>query len=309
MDKKGIAIYLIVTFLLGYAAQIGCLSIGLISLRDASVVQSIVAAALLFIPALAAFVASQAAPNSAVKMAPTWPLPMPAVVRIAIFVPVVFIAFNALTSFLGWTEVQWDMGVLVNRLAKVFQEFQMPPVSEDTAKLIPVVALTAGPLICMALGATVFAAVAWGSEAGWRGYLLPRLLPLGRVPAYGIVGALWAIWFLPLVVSWYGSYTDPQMYIFAARLLAFGVVFGIFLGEVHRAGNHLGLVAVAVGSFAAQLMGVWEYLFQFSTPPWTGPFGIVSIVCWAAAAAVVSAVVGRPQPAASPIKPGAKARA
>jgi hypothetical protein len=307
MDKKGIALYLIVTFGLGYAAQIGCLLIGLISLTDASILQSAVAAALLFIPAVGAFAASQAAPDPALRLAPTWPLPLGAALRLAILVPVIFLASYALTSFLGWTEVQWNMGVLVNRLASLSQEFQMPPLSAEVAAMIPVVALTAGPLIALALGLTIFAAVAWGSEVGWRGYLLPRLLPLGQVPAYGIVGALWALWFFPLIVAWYGSYTDPQMLFFAARFLAFGIVFGIFLGEVHRASNHLGLVAIAVGSFAAQLMGVWEYLFQFSMPPWTGPFGIVAIVCWLAASAVVSAVVGRPQ--AAPAKSAAKAQA
>lgn len=300
MDNKGISVYLLVTFALGYAAQIGCLTIGLISLRDASILQSVVAAALLFIPAVGAFVATQAAPNAGLRLAPAWPVPFGAALRVAVLVPIIFAAFYTITTFLGWTEVQWNLGVLVNRLTSLSNEFQLPPLTPEVAAMIPVVALTAGPLISIALGLTLFAAIAWGSEAGWRGYLMPRLLPLGRVPAYGIVGALWALWFMPLIVSWYGSYTDPQLYFFAARFLVFGIVFGVFLGEIHRVSNHLGLVSIAVGSFAAQLMGVWEYLFQFSTPPWTGPFGIVALACWVGAAAVVSAVVGRPQAVATP---------
>jgi membrane protease YdiL (CAAX protease family) len=36
-----------------------------------------------------------------------------------------------------------------------------------------------------------------GEEIGWRDYLVPRLLPLGPVPAYLISGAIWAAWHLP----------------------------------------------------------------------------------------------------------------
>lgn len=39
--------------------------------------------------------------------------------------------------------------------------------------------------------------LAIGEEIGWRDYLLLRLLPLGRVPAYLISGAVWAAWHLP----------------------------------------------------------------------------------------------------------------
>jgi membrane protease YdiL (CAAX protease family) len=49
-----------------------------------------------------------------------------------------------------------------------------------------------------ALGLVVFVLVA-GEEVGWRGFLLPRLLPrFGRWRASGIVGIIWALWHLPL---------------------------------------------------------------------------------------------------------------
>ena len=38
-----------------------------------------------------------------------------------------------------------------------------------------------------------------GEELGWRGYLLPRLLPLGRTPALLVTGLVWAAWHLPLI--------------------------------------------------------------------------------------------------------------
>ncbi len=40
----------------------------------------------------------------------------------------------------------------------------------------------------------------FGEEFGWRGYLLPRLAPLGGVPAALIVGVVWGLWHAPLIV-------------------------------------------------------------------------------------------------------------
>jgi membrane protease YdiL (CAAX protease family) len=39
-----------------------------------------------------------------------------------------------------------------------------------------------------------------GEEYGWRGYLLPRLLPLGEIRATLILAVIWAMWHLPLLL-------------------------------------------------------------------------------------------------------------
>jgi uncharacterized protein len=39
-----------------------------------------------------------------------------------------------------------------------------------------------------------------GEEYGWRGYLLPRLLPLGEIKATLIVGLIWTVWHLPILL-------------------------------------------------------------------------------------------------------------
>ena len=42
---------------------------------------------------------------------------------------------------------------------------------------------------------------ALGEEIGWRGYMLPRLLGRGVVPAMLLVGFLHGVWHLPLMLS------------------------------------------------------------------------------------------------------------
>ena len=40
----------------------------------------------------------------------------------------------------------------------------------------------------------------FGEEYGWRGYLLPRLMPLGELKATLIMGAIWGLWHLPVLI-------------------------------------------------------------------------------------------------------------
>jgi hypothetical protein len=53
-------------------------------------------------------------------------------------------------------------------------------------------------LLLIALPLTVFT---FGEEYGWRGYLLPGLLPLGEIRASVQLGLIWGVWHLPLLLA------------------------------------------------------------------------------------------------------------
>jgi uncharacterized protein len=53
----------------------------------------------------------------------------------------------------------------------------------------------------LVLGIPLTALLTFGEEYGWRGYLLPRLLPLGEKRAGLIVGVIWGAWHLPALLA------------------------------------------------------------------------------------------------------------
>ncbi|GGQ27493.1 abortive infection protein [Streptosporangium pseudovulgare] len=68
----------------------------------------------------------------------------------------------------------------------------------------------------------------FGEEWGWRGYLLPRLMPLGMWPTLLISGALWAFWHAPLVLRGF-NYDDGGIAGMAAMTVSC-MLAGIVLG-------------------------------------------------------------------------------
>lgn len=73
--------------------------------------------------------------------------------------------------------------------------------------------------------AALFAVVlplAFCEEWGWRGFLLPQLMPLGTWPALLLSGVIWGLWHLP---GYVGPY-KPGLLPFLIFCLPLGVLFG-----------------------------------------------------------------------------------
>ncbi len=62
----------------------------------------------------------------------------------------------------------------------------------------PLSIFIAYPFVVIVNGA-LGAPLGLGEEYGWRGYLLPRLLPLGEIKATLLQGLIWGLWHLPAI--------------------------------------------------------------------------------------------------------------
>jgi membrane protease YdiL (CAAX protease family) len=80
----------------------------------------------------------------------------------------------------------------------------------------------------------------FGEEFGWRGYLLPKLLPLGERKAYLISGLIWGVWHVPVILMGYNYGPEYPGAPWAGALLFIFICFvmGTFFGWASvRAGS------------------------------------------------------------------------
>lgn len=106
---------------------------------------------------------------------------------------------------------------------------------------------------------TVFAA---GEEIGWRGYLLPRLMGLGRGKALLLSGFLHGAWHLPMILLTDTYHSDGNRLAVVGLFLATVTVGGVFYGYLRLASRSVWPVAVAHGAFNT----IWSALAALTVP-------------------------------------------
>ncbi len=160
----------------------------------------------------------------------------------------------------------------------------VPPVG-----LPPVGLLVALQLAAIPLGALINAPFAFGEEIGWRGWLLPALLPLGTWPALLLSGAFWGFWHAPLILLGYNfELTDASgvlLMILSCTLL------GVLLGWTRLRTGSVWPAVFGHGAFNASAgLGALLVAAESPIPPaWlAGPLGLVMCGVFAVVAAVLA---------------------
>lgn len=115
---------------------------------------------------------------------------------------------------------------------------------------IPIGLLVAAQFLNVAIGALINTVPALGEELGWRGWLLPKLLPLGIVPAILISGVMWGLWHAPLILLGYNYPGAPGWLALTAMVGMTIVVGGVFSWLRIRSAS-VWPAALAHGSFNA----------------------------------------------------------
>lgn len=116
---------------------------------------------------------------------------------------------------------------------------------------------------------------ALGEEFGWRGYLLPLLLPLGKTKASWIVGALWGMWHLPIVLS---GLTYPGQPVFLAVMAFLPSVILLsfwFTALFIRSRGSVALAGLSHGTLNALSEISSPRHFTGLNPMFANPFGLV----------------------------------
>ncbi|WP_241490459.1 CPBP family intramembrane glutamic endopeptidase [Leucobacter chromiiresistens] len=197
----------------------------------------LLAAAMMFTPAIATVVmlfAARAPRRERLRFLGMWPLrPARRVVWFtvaALFAPLlVVLAAVGVSALFGW--VRLDLAHFSGFQATL--DAQLATLDDDTADLAratmpPVGLLVALQLVMVPFGALVNSVLAFGEEIGWRGWLLPALLPLGTWPAILVSGAVWGLWHSPLILLGYNfGLTDWRgVALMTAGCIAWGALLG-----------------------------------------------------------------------------------
>lgn len=102
---------------------------------------------------------------------------------------------------------------------------------------LPVGALVAIQLLTIPAAALINLIPALGEELGWRGWLLPKLMPLGTLPALLISGVIWGLWHAPLILLGYNYPSTPGWLAMTAMVIMCILVGAVFSWLRLRSGS------------------------------------------------------------------------
>ncbi|WNG54047.1 CPBP family intramembrane metalloprotease [Archangium gephyra] len=167
---------------------------------------------------------------------------------------------------------------------------QLPPAAvEKLGKLAePRVFLTLQVVQGALLGPLLNVPFIFGEEWGWRGYLLPRLLPLGQWRALVLSGVIWGLWHAPLILLGYNYPQHPVLGVLLFTVVS--VLLGILLGWMRLATGSIWSAVIAHGSLNA-VGPVVMILGHAGSPPDTALVGITGWPGWLLLAALVGVLV------------------
>jgi uncharacterized protein len=155
---------------------------------------------------------------------------------LAWFLPsLIVLATIGTTVLLGTGTFDTSFAILRESMSKAAAGTSLPPV-EVLAFAQVALALTAAPFINVLF--------TMGEELGWRGFLLPRLTPLGQWKAILLTGFIWGLWHAPTTLL--HGYNFPQH-------------------------HYLGMAAMTVGCMLLGTILAWLYLKTRS--PWVAALG------------------------------------
>ena len=137
-------------------------------------------------------------------------------------VPIILTVGAALVTWLfGWGRVYIQGELFSGELI----ETQDIPFITSPLMLIGAIAST------MTLAPLFNTLFTLGEELGWRGYLLPKLLPLGQIPAILLSGLIWGIWHAPVILMGHNYPGYPVLGV--GMMMVFTILMGVFLSWLY----------------------------------------------------------------------------
>ncbi|HYG58060.1 MAG TPA: CPBP family intramembrane glutamic endopeptidase [Symbiobacteriaceae bacterium] len=265
VDWRGISSYLLITMSITWAIEFAMIAAG-VRFDTPPIFAQLVVAAVMWVPAVGAFIVRKWVTREGFATAGLRWAPWKAFLGVQLFTPLVFAAIYLLTWALGLAKIDPQLSTLFGpmRAASPTQPFPDP--------LVVVAGLSAASLVAAPWINAVFG---FGEEFGWTGYLLPKLLPLGRARAVGIYGVIWGLWHAPLIAAGFSLPGHPVLGIFL--MCGMATALGLTQLALLERYRSVLLTAFVHGAFNAQAYGIWRVLFVDAHPLLGGMTGLIGI--------------------------------
>ena len=271
LDRRGIFSFLSITFFITYAIEGALILSGFRITRLPAMYGQLVVAAVMWVPALATVLTIRFITREGFAIVNFRFGSWKPYVASGLIVPLCFVLIYGLTWLLGLGQPHWavDQYMATLRQAGGANIPHMPS---------PAIILPAMFMATLVMAPFLNGLFGFGEELGWRGYLLPKLMVLGKPRAYVLLGIVWGLWHLPLILIGFTYPGHPVLGVVA--FMALTITLGIYINELtlrHRSSILAGWVH---GVFNSQKLGVWAMLFPTVNPLIGGFAGIVGIVVW-----------------------------
>ena len=273
IDRKSLATFLLLAFLISWSLFLVPLAFKSVDTQTRQIITSIAFALAMWGPGIAAIIATLKSGGSFSDLNLKRLGAKRYLIWAWLLFPILSVATGLVTVLLGFGEFDPDLIFINETLVALPPDAGLTPTLLLVAQIFS--AFTIAPLFNMLF--------AMGEELGWRGFLLPKLLPLGQWKAIIISNVIWGFWHAPAILQGLNYPEYPVAGVF--MMVVFTVFLGIILSWLYLNTKSPWAPALAHGAVNA----VASLPILFLTPGFNMTLGgtLASVSGWVVLAAFV----------------------
>ncbi len=239
LERKSLTIFLIVTFLLAWPLFLTPLGLGNMDTQLNQILTTVFYSLAMWAPGIGAIVAVKASGKSLGTLNLKRLGPKRFYLWAWLLFPILSLLTGVVTVLFGVAEFDPNFTLISESLSG------MP----DTGGLTPTMIVGLQILAAFTLAPLFNTIFALGEEIGWRGFLLPKLLPLGEWKATIISNVIWGFWHAPAIILGHNYPGYPIAGVF--MMIVFTVLLGIIFSWLYLKTKSPWAPALAHGSVNA----------------------------------------------------------
>lgn len=273
VDWRGVFAFIAIAFGLAWTVEFVALAQG-IRFSSMTLATTAILAAVMFTPAIAAFVVRRYVTREGFGTAGLRFGPWRPYAVVWIGVPLMVLAIYGITILLGFGEFDPTLSQLTVLMKELANGEPLPPLPPPGVFTAAVLAQT------LTFGVVITSVFTFGEEFGWTGYLLVKLLPLGRWRAALIYGGFWGLWHAPIIAAGFNYPGYPVVGIF--MMCALTIAFALTQTALRLRSDSVLLTSFFHASINTQGRGVFPFWVIGVSPVLGGVTGVVGIVAFGA---------------------------